>query len=65
MLQGLKMVKMPGKLAETIIEIQSAMHSGAALLNFHRNNPLMGKVKLKDFAREFAEAYNKNSYLTP
>lgn len=59
MLQGLKMAKVPEKLAETLVEMQAAMHSGKTLENFHRNRPRMGKVKMADFAREFAEAYHK------
>jgi NAD(P)H dehydrogenase (quinone) len=59
MLQGLKMAKMPEKLAEAMVEMQAAMHSGAALRNFHKNQPPMGKVKLKDFAKEFAGVYNQ------
>ncbi|MGK9124350.1 NAD(P)H-binding protein [Olivibacter sp. SA151] len=61
MLQGLKMAKVPEKLANTLVEMQAAMHSGKALENFHRNNPKMGKVKLADFAKEFARDYHKNS----
>lgn len=61
MLQGLKMAKVPEKLANTLVEMQAAMHSGKALENFHRNNPPMGKVKLADFAKEFANDYHKNS----
>jgi len=59
MLQGLKMAKLPEKLAETLVEMQAAMHSGKTLENFHQNKPKMGKVKLADFAKEFAEAYHK------
>lgn len=59
MLQGLKMAKLPEKLAETLVEMQSAMHSGITLQNFHSNQPKMGKVKLSDFAKEFANAYHK------
>lgn len=59
MLQGLKMAKMPEKLAETLVEMQAAMHSGRTLENFHRNKPKMGKVKLTDFAKEFAAVYHK------
>ena len=59
MLQGLKMAKMPEKLAENMVEMQAAMHSGATLRNFHQNQPPMGKVKLKDFAKEFAVVYNQ------
>lgn len=61
MLQGLKMAKMPEKLSKTLVTMQSAMHSGKPLENFKRNNPKMGKIKLADFAKEFAVAYhNKN-----
>lgn len=59
MLQGLKMAKLPEKLAETLVEMQAAMHSGKTLENFHRNQPKMGNVKLADFAKEFAVAYHK------
>lgn len=59
MLQGLKMAKVPEKLAETLVEMQAAMHSGKPLENFHRNNHKMGKVKLADFAKEFAQVYQK------
>ena len=59
MLQGLKMAKLPEKLAETLVEMQAAMHSGKTLENYHQNQPKMGKVKLADFAKEFAAAYHK------
>ena len=59
MLQGLKMARLPQKLAETLVEMQAAMHSGKTLQNFHLSQPRMGKVKLADFAKEFAAVYNK------
>lgn len=59
MLQGLKMAKMPEKLAETLVEMGAAMHSGKTLENFHKANPKMGKVKLADFAKEFASVYHQ------
>jgi NAD(P)H dehydrogenase (quinone) len=59
MLQGLKMAKLPEKLAETLVEMQAAMHSGKTLENFHKNKPKMGRIKLTDFAKEFAQAYHK------
>ena len=61
MLQGLKMAKVPNKLAATLVEMQAAMHSGKTLENFHRNNPKMGKVKLSDFAKEFAAVYSNSN----
>lgn len=59
MLQGLKMAKLPEKLAETLVEMQAAMHGGKPLENFHQNKPKMGKVKLADFANEFAAVYHQ------
>jgi uncharacterized protein YbjT (DUF2867 family) len=59
MLRGLKMAKLPQKLAEELVAMQTAMHSGAALQNFHNNKPQMGKVKLKDFAKEFAAVFKQ------
>ena len=59
MLRGLKMAKWPEKLAETLVEMQAAMHSGKTLENFHQNKPKMGKVKLADFAKEFAAVYHQ------
>ncbi len=59
MLQGLKLAKVPEKLAGTLVEMQAAMHSGQALENFHQNKPKMGKVKLSDFAKEFAAGYHQ------
>jgi len=61
MLKGLKMAKVPEKLAETLVEMQAAMHSGKPLENFHQNKSKMGKVKLADFAKEFAEDYHKSN----
>lgn len=61
MLQGLKMAKVPEKLATSLVEMQAAMHSGKTLENFHRHQPKMGKVKLADFAKEFAEAYHRSN----
>ncbi len=60
MLQGLKMAKLPDKLAEMLVNMQATMHSGKTLENFHRNHPRMGKVKLADFAKEFAYVYQQN-----
>lgn len=58
MLRGLKMAKMPQQLAEDMVTMQAAMHSGKTLENFHRNNPRMGKTPLAEFAREFAAVYH-------
>ena len=57
--QGLKMGKVPDKTAAMLVQMGAVNHAGKPLQNFHKNNPQMGKIKLKDFAKEFAAAYNK------
>lgn len=57
--KDLNMAKVPEKLAQTLVEMQAAMHSGKPLENFHRNNPKMGKIKLADFAKEFSRVYHQ------
>ena len=59
MLRGLKMAKVSEKLSETLVEMQAAMHSGKPLENFYCNHPKMGKIKLADFAAEFARIYHQ------
>jgi hypothetical protein len=58
MLEGFKMAGMPDKLAKSLVEMQATMHDGRALANFHKANPKLGKVKLEEFAKEFAVVYN-------
>lgn len=60
MKQGLRLSKIPEKLAETLTQMQAAIHSGKALEHFHQNNKVSGSVKLIDFAKEFAEVYHRN-----
>jgi len=49
----------PEKLAALLVEMQAVTHSGKTLENFHRAHPKMGKVKLRDFAKEFALVYHQ------
>jgi uncharacterized protein YbjT (DUF2867 family) len=61
MLGGLKMFKIPQKNAEGMVEMNAAMHSAMVYEDYYRNKPkVMGKVKMKDFAKEFALVYNQN-----
>ncbi|HSZ85600.1 MAG TPA: hypothetical protein VK787_06195, partial [Puia sp.] len=47
------------KIAAGLVEMQASMHSGIFYEDYYRNRPALGKIKLKDFAKEFAAAYNK------
>jgi len=48
------------KIAEGLVEMFAAQHSGALMEDYYRNKPILGKVKTVDFAKEFAAVYNKN-----
>ncbi|AMR28290.1 hypothetical protein A0257_15140 [Hymenobacter psoromatis] len=57
LLAAYKGMGLPDALAKSFVEMEATMHNGTALANFHRANPTLGKVKLADFAKEFAVAY--------
>ncbi len=60
MLSGLKMFGIPQSRAEGIVEMNAGIHSGLVDEDYYRNKPkVMGKVKLEDFAKEFAVAVLK------
>jgi uncharacterized protein YbjT (DUF2867 family) len=60
MLSALKMFKIPQARAEGIVEMYAAQHSGMLFEDYYRNPPkVMGKVKIKDFAKDFAVVYNQ------
>lgn len=61
MLTGLKMFGMPQSVAQGMVEMNAAIHSGLVDVDYYRNRPkVMGKVKMKDFAKEFAEAFKQS-----
>ena len=46
--------------AAGLVEMQASMHGGVFFEDYYRNKPLvMGKVKMTDFAKEFATVYNQ------
>jgi uncharacterized protein YbjT (DUF2867 family) len=45
------------KIAAGLVEMQASMHSGRFYEDYYRNKPALGKIKLKDFAKEFAAAF--------
>jgi len=51
----------PKVFAEKIVELNAAIHSGLLLEDFDRNRPAFGKIKIEDYAKEFAAVYN-NKY---
>ncbi|WP_310416282.1 NAD(P)H-binding protein [Chamaesiphon sp. OTE_8_metabat_110] len=58
MLGSLKSAGMNPQIAAGLVEMYASLHSGLLAEDYYRNKPtVMGKVKLADFAKEFAAAF--------
>jgi uncharacterized protein YbjT (DUF2867 family) len=58
MLGGLESAGMNPQIAAGLVEMYASLHSGVLTADYYRNQPtVMGKVKLADFAKEFAAAF--------
>jgi uncharacterized protein YbjT (DUF2867 family) len=58
MLGGLESAGMNPQIAAGLVEMYASLHSGLLAEDYYRNQPtVMGKVKLADFAKEFAAAF--------
>ena len=44
--------------AAGFVEMNAGTHSGELYEDYHRNRPTFGKVKIADFAKEFAVVFN-------
>ena len=61
MLSALEAAGMNPQIAAGLVEMYASLHSGLLAEDYYRNKPtVMGKVKLADFAKEFAAAFEKN-----
>jgi len=47
------------QIAKGFVEFQASQRTGEFYEDYYKNKPVHGKIKLADFAKEFAEAYNK------
>ena len=58
MLSGLEGAGMNSQIAAGLVEMYASLYSGLLAEDYYRHKPtVMGKVKLKDFAKEFAAAF--------
>ena len=57
MLSGLESAGMNPQIAAGLVEMYASLYSGLLAEDYYRNKPIMGKVKLADFAKEFAAAF--------
>jgi uncharacterized protein YbjT (DUF2867 family) len=63
MLSGLEAAGMNPQIAAGLVEMYASLHSGLLAEDYYRNKPtVMGKVKLTDFAKEFAIAITATAY---
>jgi uncharacterized protein YbjT (DUF2867 family) len=60
MRSGLAAFGMPAQIAAGFVEMNASMHSGELFQDYYLNRPrVMGKVKLTDFAKEFAATFKQ------
>ncbi len=58
MQNGLESAGMNRQVAAGLVEMQTSIHSGEFFDDYYLNRPTLGKVKMTDFAKEFAAAFN-------
>ncbi|WKL49593.1 NmrA family NAD(P)-binding protein [Flavobacterium pectinovorum] len=58
-LDGMIKIGMNPDIAKGFMEMFSSIHTGELYVEYYRNRPVLGKNKVKDFAAQFAKAYNK------
>ena len=58
LLNGMLGVGMNKQIAQGFIDMQAAQGNGSLYEHYNENKPTLGKVKMKDFAKEFAQIFN-------
>lgn len=58
MLSRMNAAGMNPTIAKGFVAMNAAMHSGALFEDYYKNRPILAKVKIADFAREFAVRFN-------
>ena len=59
MLQGMIGAGLNPKIAAGLVEMNASTNTGVLYEDYYRNRPTLGNHKLKEYAMEFAEIYNK------
>ena len=60
LLQGMIASGMNPRTAAGLVEMNVSGRTGEMYEDYYRNRPVLGRVKLKDFAKEFAKVYNQS-----
>ena len=59
LLNGMLAAGMNPNIAAGLVEMNASRRNGILYEDYYRNRPVLGKVKVKDFAKEFAAVYNQ------
>jgi len=59
LLNGMIATGMNQKIAEGLVEMNASTNTGDLYEDYFRNRPTLGKVKLAEYAKEFAAVYNQ------
>lgn len=59
-LKAMLKMKMNETVAKGLVEMNAAQHNGKLFEDYYQNKPVLGKVKLTDFAKEFAAVFNQS-----
>jgi uncharacterized protein YbjT (DUF2867 family) len=59
LLNGMVSMGMNPNIAAGFVEMNAAQHSGILFEDYYRNKPTLGKVKIADYAKEFADVFNQ------
>ncbi|TDO73176.1 uncharacterized protein YbjT (DUF2867 family) [Flavobacterium chryseum] len=60
-LQGMLSADVNEWIANGFVKMQAAQRDGSLYADYYMNKPTLGKVKLVDFAKEFAKIYNQSN----
>lgn len=60
MVSELAAAGMNPSIAAGLVEMYAGLHSGLLTEDYYHNQPTLGKVKMTDFAKEFASVYHQN-----
>jgi uncharacterized protein YbjT (DUF2867 family) len=56
---GMEKAGVPAPVAAGLVEMNAAIQTGLVYEDYYRNQPTLGKVKVKDYAKEFAAVYHQ------
>jgi len=57
--QNLEKAGLPPRSCKLLVELQAGHHKGLIAEDYYKHRPVLGRVKLKDFAKDFAAAFKK------